>query len=81
MKAFLFYSKVENLFMQDIVLFMIDFFAIFSSKQNEDCFFLRILPIFDNSGELKVFIPQNKVEGFFQHHLYLSDSFASFNQS
>ena len=32
LKAFLFYSKVEN-FMQDMILFVIDF-AIFSSKQN-----------------------------------------------
>ena len=33
LKAFLFYNKVENLFMRDIVLFVIDFFAIFSSIQ------------------------------------------------
>ena len=31
--AFLFYYNIENLFWQDIVLFVIDFFVIFSSKQ------------------------------------------------
>ena len=79
----MFYNKVENLFMRDIVLFVIDFFVIFCSKKNEHLFFLctSILPIFDNSGKLKIFISQNKVESFFMDHLFLSDSFASYNQS
>ena len=33
LKTFLFYNKVESHFMLDIVLFVIDFFVIFSSKQ------------------------------------------------
>ena len=33
LKSFLFYNKVENLFMRDIIQLGIDFIAIFSSKQ------------------------------------------------
>ena len=44
-----------------------------ASNKNED-FFLCILPIFDNSAELKKFISLNKIEGIF-----LSDSFASYS--
>ena len=32
-KAFLFYNKVENFFVGDIVLLVIEFFAVFSAKQ------------------------------------------------
>ena len=33
--------------------------------------FLRILHIFYNSYELKIFTFQNKVEGFFKDHLFI----------
>ena len=46
LKACLFYNKLENFFMRDIVLFVIDF-AIISSNKNK-VFFRHILTIFDN---------------------------------
>ena len=67
--------------MRDIALFVMDFFALFSSKKIEDLFFLRILPIFDSSGGLKVFISQNKVKSFFVDHLILGNFFAPHRQS
>ena len=39
LKAFLFYNKVENLSKRYIVLFVIDFFVTFSSKQKWKSFF------------------------------------------
>ena len=68
LKTFLFYNKVESPFMGDTVIFVIDFFP-FSSKQIWR-FFLCILPIFDNSGKLKIFLSQNQVEGFFVDRLF-----------
>ena len=65
--------------MRDIVLFVIDFFVVFSSKQKWRLFFQRIFSIFDNYGGPKVFISQNQVESIFIDHLFLSDYFAACN--
>ena len=55
-RPFCFTTKLKTFFMRD-VLFVMDFLVIFSSiNNNEDVFFLCALPIFDNSGRLKVFI-------------------------
>ena len=46
-----------------------------------EIFFSTLIAHFDNFGELKIFTSQNKVESFFINHLFLSDSFAPYNQS
>ena len=79
-KTVLFSNKVET-FLCDISYYLrLTSLPFLAQNKNED-FFLRILPIFDNSGGLKVFIFENKVEGFLIHRLFLSNSFASYNQS